>query len=723
VSRLLQGAALGALVFAIVGPALAADTEGVETVVVTAERRATDLQKTAIAATVLSGEDLKARNINTVDQLQFTTPSLTVQDSGENVLINMRGIGKNDGGIQVSSGVLTYRDGVSTSFNGFLADEPYYDISNVQVLRGPQGTFAGQNATGGAIFITEADPTLDNVNGFAELQYGNYNDARLQAAVNLPLTDDLAIRIATDDENRDSFFNVKGPYTGNPGKLHTTNWRLSTLWKPTEAFTAELKLDYNYIDHGAAMAAPFTGSTKHIFDVSSDAHLMGIDEQARAVLRMNYQFDNGISLRSISGYQYGRISYDLDADGTDTFFIHSATEFGPAVFDARAKDEVISQEINLVSPDTGRFTWILGGVFQNDLLQVPKFIVSLAPGGGPKTGFALSAKHDTAIRQSWGVFGQGSYALTDSLKLQVGLRYSETSFKLRDQSGELFNGAFVFVLPEVTGMQRDSRLTGKIDLDWTLNENNFLYAFVATGHKGGGINGDGTVFGPENVTDYEAGWKGTLMDGHVLTQLGGFYNEYKAFQMSFYDPSTFGGEDQNAAGTTKIDGIEAQLQAVFGGLSASLGGSYVHSSVGTFYAIDSRAGAPLGTPCNSATGPASAFCTDVTGRPLPNAPKWTAQVGVQYAFDLGEGQTLTPRVDYGLVGARWATVFQVDPFDRLAAQNIFNAQIAYVPSESWQITAYGTNIFNLHYVATQLLGNLGYPGAPAQYGIRVSKSF
>jgi iron complex outermembrane receptor protein len=705
----MQGVALGVLALATTVPALAENATTIETVVVTAERRSTDLQRTPIAATVLTGQDLKEKGIDSLDALAFTTPSLTVQDSGSNVLVNLRGIGKNDGGIQVSSGVISYRDGVSTTFNGFIADEPYYDISSVEVLRGPQGTFAGQNATGGAIFITETDPTFDGVNGYVEGQYGSYNDGRIRAAVNIPLSDDLAIRIATDDENRDSFFNATGPYTGSPGNLHTTNWRLSTLWKPTEAFTAELKLDYNYIDHGAPLGAPFTGSTAHIFDVASDAHLQGIDQQGRAVLRMSYQFDDGITLKSISGYQYGRLSYALDSDGTASVFVHSANDFGPAVFYATAKDTVVSQEINLVSPDTGPFTWVLGGVYQDDDLNVPQFIVSLAPFGSPTTGVALTALQDKAIRQSWGVFGQGSYALTDALKLQIGLRYSETSFKLADQSGELVNGTLALALPALHAIQRDARLTGKIDLDWTIDQDNFLYAFVATGHKGGGINGNGTVFGPEDVTDYEVGWKSSWLDGHVNTQLDGFYDDYTKFQLAFFDPTDFSGEDQNATGTTVVEGIEAQIQAVFGGLTASLGTSYINSTLGQFVAIDSR---------NVAGG-----FQNLTGRPLPNAPKWTAQLGVQYAFDLGDGQTLTPRLDYGLVGPRWATVFQVSPFDRLAAQNLFNAQIVYHPADTWEVTAYGTNIFNLHYVSTQLLGNIGFPGPPAQYGIRVAKSF
>src|ERR1700716_2366219 len=196
------------------GTAAAADqgesSTKLEAIVVTAERRSTDLQTTAIAATVLSGDDLTKININTADTLAFTTPSLTVQSSGENALINIRGIGKSDGGAQDSSGVLIYRDGVSTTPNGLISDEPYYDIASIEVLRGPQGTFAGQNATGGAIFIHETNPSLDRFGGWVEGQVGNYEDVRLRAAINIPLSQQLAIRIATDNENRDTFFHMSG---------------------------------------------------------------------------------------------------------------------------------------------------------------------------------------------------------------------------------------------------------------------------------------------------------------------------------------------------------------------------------------------------------------------------------------------------------------------------------------------------------------------------------
>jgi iron complex outermembrane receptor protein len=726
-ARWMQSAALGVLAVATAAPALAADSATIETVVVTAERRATDVQTTPIAVTVLSGADLKARNINVLDSLAFTTPSLTVQDSGQNVLLNIRGIGKNDGGAQDSVGVVTYRDGATTTYNGFVADEPYYDISSIQVLRGPQGTFAGQNATGGAILITETDPSLDSVKGFVEGQYGSYNDVRVQGAVNIPLADDFAIRVATDEENRDSFYNVTGPFTGNPGNLHMANLRVSALWQPNDHFKAVLKLDGNYIDHGAPLGAPFTGSTQNIFNVAADAHLQGIDQQFRAVLNMDYQFDNGLTLKSISSYQYGVVKFNADEDGTDTFFANSATDFGPAVFGSIGKAQVVSQEINLISPDRGPFTWVVGAVYLDEQIFAPLLYTSAAPGGTLTSGLVLNADRSFAREDNWGIFGQGTYAITDALKLQVGLRYSKSFENSNQTENALFNGAPYAGFPPIHAIAHidDSKVTGKVDLDWSVDANNFLYAFVATGHKAAGLNGDGTKYTGEDVTDYEVGWKGTYFDGHVQTQIGGYYYDYRNFVMSFFDPSNalggVGGEDLNVPGTTTAKGLEAQLQAVFGGLSLNFGASYEDTAIPAFFAADPR---------NLMIDPIThtIILQDLSGRALPNAPKWTAQIGAQYVFDLGEGQTLTPRLDYGFVSGRWGSVFQLFgnpllPNDRLAAQNLLNGQITYDFNDDWQAVAYGTNLTDLHYVSTELLGKLGFPGAPRQFGIRITRTF
>jgi len=219
-------------------------------VVITAERRTVSLQKSPIAATVLTGADLVKKGVVSVDQLQFVSPDLTVTDFGQGNLFNIRGIGRSNGASNVQSGVVTYRDGVAT-FPGYFQSEPYYDIANVEVLRGPQGTFAGQNATGGAIFITETDPSLSaGYHGYAQAQAGNYSDYGFQGALNLPISDTLALRVAENTEYRDSFYTITGAHTGKPGSLAENSARISLLWQPNSHFKALLKVDSNDVSTG-----------------------------------------------------------------------------------------------------------------------------------------------------------------------------------------------------------------------------------------------------------------------------------------------------------------------------------------------------------------------------------------------------------------------------------------------------------------------------------------
>src|SRR5689334_24210452 len=129
-------------------------------VVVTAERRRENLQTTPISASVVTGEELSNAGVSTVDQLQFISPAATVNNFGQGIDFDIRGIGKAEHNTQTTTGVITYRDGVAT-FPGYFTAEPYYDIARVEILRGPQGTFVGQNATGGAVFVTSQDPVIN----------------------------------------------------------------------------------------------------------------------------------------------------------------------------------------------------------------------------------------------------------------------------------------------------------------------------------------------------------------------------------------------------------------------------------------------------------------------------------------------------------------------------------------------------------------------------------
>src|SRR5690606_21342648 len=150
--------------------------------------------------------------------------------------------GKAEHNTQTTTGVITYRDGVAT-FPGYLQGEPYYDIARVEILRGPQGTFVGQNATGGAVFVTSRNPEIGGgYHGYIMGSAGNYDYFGLQGAVNLPISDTLAARVAFNTDHRDSFYDITGPYTGDDG-VHTFSGRFSLLWEPSSNLSVLWKTD------------------------------------------------------------------------------------------------------------------------------------------------------------------------------------------------------------------------------------------------------------------------------------------------------------------------------------------------------------------------------------------------------------------------------------------------------------------------------------------------
>jgi iron complex outermembrane receptor protein len=699
----------------------------VETVVVTAERRAVDLQRAPIAASVLTGTDLQKKSVNVVDALMFATPNLTINNFGQGNDFNIRGIGKGESNVQTPSGVVTYRNGIPTP-GGFVQEEPYYDIASIEVLRGPQGTFAGTNATGGAVFITEVNPDLNGAyDGYVQGTIGSYTEADVQGALNVPITDDLAARFAFDTERHDSFWTItKGAgFSGHPGRYQAVSARASFLWRPMQNLDVLFKTDVNYFDNGGYPADPST-ATNDIFHIGNNTHNMAIDDGLRSVLDIKYTFEDGMLLRSISGYQTGRASEDIDLDGTN---------LAGLTFSDIGKSQFWTQELNLISPDTGPFTWILGGFFEHESISLPAkggFDIGLPP------GFIDVVLTYHTPKQHEAVFGQLTYAITDDLTIQAGARYNHSTFDLKDHQQTLLFGVIplaTFDVPCVgptpacpvtrTGHQSDSKVTGKVSLNWKMDDRNFFYVFFATGHKDGGQNttsNEPANFIPEEVRNVEVGWKWSFWQDHVRTQLAGYWNDYKNFQLSLFDPTTQTSPILNAP-SAKSMGIELQAQGTWDRFSFDVNGSWAHSRFGSFFGLpvgSTPPGPPVFT-CNTHTGGTDPACVNLTGETLVYAPAWTFNMGMQYAIPLRNGDTLTPRVDYGFVGQQWTSVFH-SPAVRLGDRNIINTQLSYDWSDDWQLTAFATNLFDLHYVAAANV-SLRYAGPPRQFGLRLTKGF
>jgi iron complex outermembrane receptor protein len=704
---------------------------GVETIIVTAERRAENLQQAAVAATVLTGSDLSERAVTSVDDLEFVTPSLTIASSGQGNEMNIRGIGKEDISGTATSAVATYRDGVGT-VSGFFNGEPYYDIDNVQVLRGPQGTFVGENAAGGAIFVNTNDPEIGGgYTGYVEAGYGDYDQMSLQGAINIPLTDTLAARVAAYHLQRDSFFDVyftqdkTQKNEQDVGDVDHNAVRGSLLWAPMDNFNALLKVDYSNINNhgygfGVVPGFPWPagfGPTpvnpppgNDLFEIgNNNTDNYAKDKMTRGVLDMEYTFDGGTALRLVSGLQSieSYIRNDDDGSAVQDRRIH-----------IRAKFKIYTEELTLVSPEEGRLNWIAGAFWREETLDFPQndgFVVldhqNYIPGVPVRE---LIIEWHTP-RTTAAVFGQVGYQLTDSLQVEIGARYNYFRISEEVLLAILpdFPPPFSFFLPAFNGYSEDT-VTGKVALNWQFSDNHFFYAFVATGNTTGGVSVVATNpdFKNQLTTDYEAGWKGTLFDGHLLTQVGFYYNDIKRYQAFTFDATSQRQTFQNLDGDSENYGVEATAQAVFGALSFDFGISLADSELGSGVLIDD----------------VTAQAIDVEGNTIPFTPEYTYFVGAQYQFALPGGMTLTPRIDYSSVDEQ--TVTPVDRrgiggvrIDRIEDHENVNLRLT-LATEEWSVIGYVTNATDEDYIEAHGGSYINaYPNSPRQYGVRLNYTF
>jgi iron complex outermembrane receptor protein len=718
----------------------------VEQVVVTAERRKTELMKTNISATVLTAQDLAQKGVNLVDQLQFVAPSVTIDNFGQGDDFDIRGIGKGEHNSQTTPGVITYRDGVPT-FPGYITEEPYYDVANLEILRGPQGTFAGQGAIGGAVFVTTANPVIGGpTNGYVTAQAGNYYDFGLQGATNLPIDDTMAARFAFFSETRSSFYDITQPngskYDGNPGDAHWGAIRGSLLWQPTQNLTVLFKLDADLLDNGAYPADPFSDRFKTIgglpnpnytdlFHITADRGQGAQDEFVRPSLKVDYVLPDDITLQSITAYQRGNTTYKADLYGPTYCTIANCYAAPDVVgnwavanvgwsFGDNVDETIWSQEINLISSDSGWFQWVVGGFAQSNLYDFlapanRNFVINQVPGPGVYELQGSNPESDISA------FAQTTFKLPAGFEIQLGGRYANDT----TQNHNVYINQYGLPLTDNQTLAWNN-FSYKGSLNWTLNDENYLYGFMATGYKPGGLNvpvglGTPASFGAETVVNYEAGWKSSFFDGHLLSQFDAYWNNFHSFQVIIGYPAipVFGFE-VNDPNTTKLYGIEESLQAVFGQLAFDANLGLMHSSLGTFYATDPRI--VSGLPCNPATGPGSATCINLGGHPQTYAPNFSANFGVRYTFRLEGDDTLTPGVNFGYESGQWATLFDNPALgDKLSERHNLGAQVTWTHGD-YALSLYGSNLLDQHYVEA-LNSGLDFAGPPREYGIRLSKAF
>lgn len=699
-----------------------------EEIVVTAQRRAESAQTVSIAVTAFSAEGLKDKAVVRLDDLQFASPALTITDAGLTQSVNIRGIGLASGNPAVTNGVATYVDGVfqpPVSTTG-----TFYDMAGVEVLRGPQGTFVGSSSTGGAIFINSRSPELDNTNGYAQASLGNYSSKSAEGAINVPAGDTLALRFAGNYRKRDSYYTDVGPFHNTPGELEEAAGRIGVLWKPTASFQALLKSELVHRDTGGYANRPSPDTTyaplrsANIRQLTYDDITDNDERGQQSTLELRQEIA-GVTVRYLGGYQDKKIYNLYDSDASIQPL--PPTGFPRLTSDQYVRERVFTHEVNVISPTDGVIDWIVGGYWQRNKIDVDIEQTT----DGNLTDLLIQNKKTLN-----GLFGQIGYKIAPGLKLNVGARYS--TFEVSGSGAVIINRNLPFPpfngvglkVADLGGSHDDGRATGKVAMEWTPNDTNLIYGFVARGYKPGGSNSSTDEFAPETVLDYELGWKATLLDGQLRTQLGLFWYDYQGFQQDLLNPDTGQSRVFNMADAT-VRGIEAQAQARIGGWGFDVGAAYIDSELSEARFVNQRI-LPPGTnlpQCAPGTSPGNPpvcfdygpYTVDSSGGDMLYSPEFTFNAGIEYTFDIGAAATLRPRVNYAYIGDQFTNLLYSPVTDTLRARGLVSAQVTFA-LDRWSVEAYGTNLADKEYISGQG-GGVEYYGAPREYGIRTSFRF
>ena len=597
---------------AFAAPALAQDAPAEDAVstdqeiTVVARKIEEKITDVPISVTALGSSSLQKLGANDLSGVQGAVPNVNIvqgRGSAASANIFIRGVGQPDALQTFDPAVGVYVDGVYLSrIQGALLN--LFDVQRVEVLRGPQGTLYGKNTIGGAVNIVSKKPDLNNVKGEAAFTYGRFNETTAKAYVSLPLAPDvLALSLAGLYDKRDGI--VTDTVTG---KKYNDRDNLSLRGilraKPSEAVEVLLSADYthqrNALTLGQATAdlvgfdynATFTGLAPFIIKsvpatkfnyTASTSFTKGEGQKLDhwgASGTINIDLGNAMTLSSITAYRKLRPDLYVDIDAT-------SAELGD-VF-VGIDQHQFSQELQL-KLDTEKLKGVLGLYYLNESVASHQeaYADSYLRYVGTPLNF-LRTIDDTQNTKSYAAFGQMSYNLTEALSLTAGLRYThETKRYARTTTAtttspiySTINIVSTFVFP--TSLPAPYNTAGEVSYDaWTPmvslsykpTPDTMVYASASKGFKSGGFNGrvnavgdvtlnvNGTntivpTFAPETVWTYEAGAKGTFLDGRVMLSAAAFYSDYRNFQ------SRVGGGSAGAfpvinAGKLRIQGFELE---------------------------------------------------------------------------------------------------------------------------------------------------------------------
>ncbi|WP_442802133.1 TonB-dependent receptor [Sphingobium sp. CR2-8] len=724
-SALMLTAAIGALTTAHAAHAQeAASADQLDEIVVTAERRSENLQKVPVSVGVVQGDQLRAFQSGGGDILEMAArvPGLYAETTTGRIFprFYIRGLGNIDFYLGASQPVSIIQDDVVLE-HVVLKSNPVFDVNQVEVLRGPQGSLFGRNTTAGIIKFDTIRPTMD-WQGRASASYGSYNTVTFDGGVGGPIVaDKLAVRVSALYQHRDDW--VDNVYSGPSadgtvapkkdamGGFNEKDVRVQLLMTPNE--TLSMLTSFHARDYdGTSTIFHRAGLRKGSNSVAAEPRKsIALDEahnnpQAYKTYGAseNITLDFGpVTLTSITAYETtkGYSRGDTDGGAGANYPVGGIPNgFGQSQGNVRDLDQ-LTQEVRLASNDSGAFKWQVGGMYfdsrdTTDFYQRAYFLTGAA--NNPNNWVRLRNRNE-----SWGLFGQASYEVVPGLTITAGGRYTKDMKETR----------LVKTTANAAGVatyagRRYVKLTGKepswdVSALYEVSPEVSLYARVARGFRGPTIQGRSAVFNSdfttadsETILSWEAGVKTSLFDNRVRFNLSGFTYRVKDIQLN--------GNDVNGNGVLfnadKADayGLEAELEArPFENLTFSAGLSLLHSEIkdkAVYAQVCILNGVVVCTVQDPTIRVGANTFAQIDGNSLPNAPKYTANIAARYDVPLGNGGKLFASTDWNIQGYTNFVLYRTKEF---YSKGDFEGglKIGYTaPEGRYEIAAFARNITN-----------------------------
>jgi iron complex outermembrane receptor protein len=715
-----------------------------EDIVVTASKSgSTLLSRTAVTANVMSADALAERQISNVSDLQTQVPGF-VLDTGSSVpKLTIRGVGLDQIGAGSENGVALYLDGVLIG-RAAAALGGYNDLESVQVLKGPQGTSFGRNATGGAINYITQKP-VEGYGGYVNLQYGSFDRIRGGAALNYG-GERFGVRLSGYYHYEKGFVdNVTTGSRLNGARVYTI--RGVAEWRPSDSLSFEYLFDYSNNEYQFAQATNSNPAASIATTIAAQFAAAGRPVPTPLQLGRNKQYQvvadtdplnrtkvmtnaltatldlGAVSLKSITAAVDTDVHYRVDVD-------NSAIPIIAAELDLQSKQ--FSQELNLIA-ELGKLKLVVGGYYLHEKVDQPQvigFFDRIAPTG------IIRVLNPTQKLNSYAGFAEGVFSISDDIRLTGGIRYTKDKKDITLR-GSITTGP-LSPTPGVTTIlcnlqvgNRWSKVTYSAGIEADIADNLFGYAKVGRGFKAGGFN-DGACpnsYDPETITSYEAGLKGNLLDRKLTFALSGFYSDYGNIQLTVVRPGA-GGTTTNTtenAAKARIWGFDLQTRVEpVPGFSFDAAASWLPTAEYTNYdSITPRD--PTGAICVRRSATLTNGC-DLSGNRLNRAPEFSATFGLNYTHEFGSGNSLTARAEVYRTSEIVYSAFEypdaVEP-----GYTLLNAYITAELDSGLTLRLYGKNLTDKLYL-TGLYPNSpptsvtpGYFGRPREFGVEVNAKF